>query len=92
MTQSNQGRSGYLGFTLQLLRPRTSMSSSIGVRTASAGSSGTETKPGTVAAIGGSWEHENILGGELSLAGALERTPDEDSARLSASSRGEYGS
>lgn len=92
MTQSNQGRSGYLGFTLQLLRPRTSMSSSVGVRTASAGSSGTEAKPGTVAAIGGSWEHENILGGELSLAGALERTPDEDSARLSASSRGEYGS
>lgn len=87
MTQSNQGRSGYLGFTLQLLRPRTSLSSSLGVRSASA-----DTKAGTVAAIGGSWEHENVLGGEFSLAGAFERTPDEDSARVSASSRGEYGS
>ena len=92
LTQSSQGRTGYFGLTLQLLGARTTLNGSVGLRSASERSFGNDGKSGVVATVGGSWERQDVLGGELSLAGALERNPDEDSLRVSASSRGNYGS
>ena len=91
-TQSSRGRTGYVGLTLQLLRGQGSINGAVGVRSANHRAPGADTKGGTVATIGGSWNRENILGGDASIAGAYERTPDEDSVRISASSRSDYGS
>ena len=92
LTRSNQGQTGYVGLTLQLLRSHGAVNGAAGVRSADQRSAEAGGKGGIVAAIGGSWERENTLGGEATLAGALERTTEEDSLRVSANSRGPYGS
>lgn len=91
MTQSSQGCTGYMGLTLQLLRSHSSINGTVGLRSVNERTPGVETTNAVVAQIGGSWEHENVLGGEVSLSGALERATDEDSVRISANSRGAYG-
>ncbi|WP_337847883.1 TcfC E-set like domain-containing protein [Sphingomonas sp.] len=92
MTQSSQGRNGYLGLTLQLLRSHTSLNGTVGVRSSNGSGPETEAKGGLVAEVGGSWEREDTLGGDFSVAGAFERTPDEVAIRGSANMRGPYGS
>lgn len=92
MTQSSQGRTGYVGLTLQLLRPHGSLNGAVGVRSTSRSGSEADTRGGLVAEVGGSWERENTLGGDLSVAGAFERTPGEDGLRGSVNLRGPYGS
>lgn len=71
MTLSNHGTTAFLGFSFQRIRARSSISANAGVRHTSGAGDGNGTA--LVGAVGGSWQRENVLGGDASLAASAER-------------------
>jgi len=74
-TISNAGNSAFLGISIQRLQPHGAFNASLGTRAAT-GSSAT-----VVGGIGGSWQHDHVLGGDATLGGSVEREIDGTVAR-----------
>lgn len=70
-TLSNHGTSAFLGLSFQRLRSTTALSASAGVRSTSRTGYRDGTTP--VGTIGASWQRSDVLGGDASLAGSVER-------------------
>ena len=84
---TSQGRSGFIGLSLQLLGERSSISADAGMRAAS--TSGEPGRSGAVGSLRGSWQNDDFAGGELNLAGGYDRDLEQDSLNASAELRGE---
>lgn len=89
LSQSNIGRSGYAGIRLQLIRPRHSLSASAGVQSLPTG--GGRRRTGPVGGIQGSWQDDQVLGGNLMLVGSVDHLPGNDVAHGRADLRGPLG-
>ncbi len=87
--QSSIGRSGYAGIRLQLLQPRHSLSATTGVQ--SVPSHGAARQTDVVGGIQGSWQDDDVLGGNLVLVGSVDHMPDTDIAHGRADLRGPMG-
>ena len=89
LSQSNAGRSAYAGVRLQLLRPHSAFSATAGGQTI-----GSRTDGGRSSAVGGiqaTWQHDDVLGGDLTLSDNYDHTPDGDLAHARADMRGPLG-
>ena len=84
---TSQGRSGFVGLSLQLLGTKSSISADAGMR--SADSRGEPRRSGPVGSLHGSWQNDNFAGAELSLAGGYDHDLEQDSLNGSAELRGE---
>lgn len=89
LAQSSIGRSGYAGIRLQLLQPRHSLSATAGVQ--SIPSRGQGRKTDVVGGIQGSWQDDDVLGGNLVLVGSVDHMPGNDIAHGRADLRGPMG-
>ena len=83
---SDQGHSGFVGVSLQLLAGRASLGSTAGIRSTSL--DGEPHRSGPVGGIQGSWQDDNVAGAELSLGGAYERALDREQVSATANLRG----
>ena len=84
---TSQGRSGFIGLSLQLLGNRSSISADAGIR--SAHLDGATRRSGPVGSLRGSLQDDNFAGAELSLAGGYDHDLENDSLNGSAELRGE---
>ena len=84
---TSQGRSGFIGLSLQLLGERSSISADAGMR--SAAPDGEPRRSGPVGSVRGSWQDDNFAGAELTLAGGYDHDLETDSLNGSAEMRGE---
>ncbi len=81
MTLSNRGRSAFFGLSLQRLRGASSTYANTGIRTISGAGGGARDGGGSrlgggtalVGGIGGAWQRDGVLGGNVALSGGLER-------------------
>jgi hypothetical protein len=89
-TWSNHGRTALIGLAFQRLRARSTLSATAGARSTSGSGSGSGTA--VVGSIGGSWQRDDVLGGDASLAGGLEREVDGTLARVRADVNAARGS
>lgn len=89
VSQSSIGRSGYAGIRLQLLRPRHSLSATAGVQSFPSGPGRRRT--GMVGGVQGSWQDDDVAGGNLMLVGSADRLPGNDIAHARADWRGPLG-
>lgn len=89
VSQSNNGRSAFVGLRLQLLRARSSFGATSGAQTIS--SAGQGKRSSIVGGVQGAWQNEDVLGGSLIVAGNLDHTPDSDLAHARADMRGPLG-
>ena len=89
-SQSSVGRSGYAGIRLQLLRPRRTLSTTAGVQ--SLPSRPGRRRAGMVGGIQGSWQDDDVAGGNLMLMGSADHLPGNDIAHARADWRGLPGS
>ncbi|WP_174291544.1 TcfC E-set like domain-containing protein [Sphingomonas bacterium] len=71
MTVSNHGSSVFIGLTFQRVRARSSLTASLGARATSATSDNHDAA--VIGAVGGSWHRPDVLGGDATLAGDVER-------------------
>lgn len=84
---TSQGRSGFIGLSLQVLGNRSSVSADAGMRVAE--TSGEPRRSGPVGSLRGSWQDDDFAGGELNLAGGYDRDLEHDSLNASAELRSE---
>ena len=89
VSQSNRGRSAFAGLRLQLFRKRSSFTTTVGAQ--SNASDGRGKRSRLVGGIGGSYQDEDVLGGDLTLTGNLDHTADSDLAHARADLRGPLG-
>ncbi|WP_029623861.1 CS1-pili formation C-terminal domain-containing protein [Sphingomonas sp. PAMC 26617] len=89
LSQSNVGRSAYAGLRLQLLRLHSAFSATAGGQTIGSRSEGA--RSGAVGGVQATWQHDDVLGGNLSLGGNYDHTPDGDLAHARADMRGRFG-
>jgi hypothetical protein len=89
LSQSNNGRSAFVGVRLQLLRPRSAVGATAGLQTISA--KGERARSGAVGGVQAMWQDNHVLGGDLVLAGNLDHTADTDLAHARADLRGPLG-
>jgi hypothetical protein len=84
---TSQGRSGFLGLSLQVLGGHSSVSADAGMRTAD--TRGEPSRSGPVGSLRGSWQADNFAGAELNLAGGYDHDIQRDSLNATAELRGE---
>jgi len=89
LSQSNNGRSAYVGVRLQLLGRRSAVGATAGMQTITPRREGQSS--GAVSGVQAMYQHENVLGGDLVLAGNIDQTPDIVSAHGRADLRGNLG-
>ena len=89
LSQSNVGRSAYAGLRLQLLRLHSAFSATAGGQTIASRTDGP--RSGAVGGVQATWQHDDVLGGNLSLGGNYDHTPDGDLAHARADMRGPFG-
>ncbi len=89
VTQSNRGRTAFVGLRLQVLRAKSSFGATAGAQTIASDDQGKRSS--VVAGLAGTWQDEDVLDGTLSLAGNLDHTPESDVAHARADMRGPYG-
>lgn len=85
---SSRGQSGYLGLSLQLLRPRSTVSARAGSRLAA--DTGGARRSAAVGALSGAISR-TTQAGELELVGGYERDIDRDLVNVAGQLRGERG-
>ena len=73
---TEQGHTGLFGLTLQLVGRHGSMSASAGAQTGTVDRNNGDTS--AVASLRGTWQQDNVAGGELQLGGGYERSPERD--------------
>lgn len=84
---TSQGRSGFIGLSLQLLGNRSSVSADAGMRVVS--NKGEPGRSGAVASLRGNWQDDDFAGAELNLAGGYDRDLEQNALNASAELRGE---
>lgn len=89
VSQSNRGRSAFAGLRLQLFRSRSSFTATVGAQSNASDGEGKRSR--IVGGIGGSYQDEDVLGGDLTLTGNLDHTADSDLAHARADLRGPLG-
>ncbi|WP_375382931.1 TcfC E-set like domain-containing protein [uncultured Sphingomonas sp.] len=82
MTVSNYGTAAFLGLTFQRVRARSSLSGSIGARTISGTGGGNGTA--VIGDVGGSWQRDHVMGGDVTVAAGVEQDVNGTLARGSA--------
>ncbi|MET0364977.1 MAG: TcfC E-set like domain-containing protein [Sphingobium sp.] len=87
--QTSSGRNVYVGLTLQLLRPRSSLGLTSGVQ--SDRSSGMTGRVRAVGGVQGAWQDDTVLGGTLAVAGNVDHMADDVLAHVRADMRGPLG-
>ena len=87
---TDQGHSGFLGFSLQIMGRRSSLGSNVGMR--STALSGEQHRTSAVGSVNGSWQDADVAGAELNLGGAYERDIDRSLITASANLRGKKAS
>lgn len=68
------GRVGFAGLTMQIVGRKASLAATAGLRVVEEKPAATRTEP--VGSLYGTWQDENLLGGEVQLAGGVEREVD----------------
>lgn len=86
---TERGRTGLFGLTLQLLGRNTSLTASAGAQTSNLDRSHTETA--ALASVRGSWQKDEVAGGELQLAAGFEKNLDRDAIDGSVEYRSQVG-
>ncbi|MBB5730706.1 TcfC E-set like domain-containing protein [Sphingomonas prati] len=89
-TLTNRGHSAYVGISLQRLRGATSLAATGGFRANQGDEASTAAT--AVGGIAASWQKDNVLGGDLSASGGLEREVYGTLARAHADLRTGLGS
>lgn len=89
VSQSNRGRSAFAGLRLQLFRAGSSFTTTVGAQSNASDGEGKRSR--LVGGIGGSYQDEDVLGGNLTLTGNLDHTADSDLAHARADLRGPLG-
>ena len=71
MTLSNHGKAAFIGLSFQRVRASSAITASAGARSTSGNGAGSGTA--VIGGIGGSWQRENVLGGDAALAAGVEQ-------------------
>jgi hypothetical protein len=84
-TVSQDGRSGFLGFSLQMFGGRSSVQSQLGIRSRDPGAEGSTS---AVRNLAGSWQIDGVAGGDLSLGAGYQSDSGKELVNASANLRG----
>ena len=87
---TDRGHSDFAGLSLQLLGKHAALTSNAGVRSASL--RGEPSGTALVGALGGSWQTDNVAGGELNMGAVYERDLGREAVTANANFRGETAS